>query len=207
MRAILMESDEMIRNVFVYGTLKRGYGNNRLLANAEFVGEATTVGIRYKMLHAGFPVAMRSTEGKQRRPIVGEVFRIKEYDDVTLQLLDRLESNGRMYNRRVVDVRLADGKRTRAWIYLGDHKFWGYRREEFGVVDQDGRWIWPNSTSESVGMDLSACESRGRELKGVSRVLWHSKRIGVHQCRRLIRNCGKCLLPFGPRKTWPKCLA
>jgi gamma-glutamylaminecyclotransferase len=151
MRAILMESDEMIRNVFVYGTLKRGYGNNRLLANAEFVGEATTVG-RYKMLHAGsFPVAMRSTEGKQRRPIVGEVFRIKEYDDVTLQLLDRLESNGRMYNRRVVDVRLADGKRTRAWIYLGDHKFWRYRREEFGVVDKDGRWIWPTAPVKASG--------------------------------------------------------
>lgn len=49
-----MEKEELIRFA-VYGTLKSGYGNNRLLENAKFVGMHVTEP-EYTMYHSGFPI-------------------------------------------------------------------------------------------------------------------------------------------------------
>lgn len=102
--------------VFVYGTLKRGYGNNRLLVNSAFVREGT---IRGKQLfQAGFPVM---TEGLPNDVVHGEIWDISgENQDATLRALDRLESEGFMYDREVVTTE--DGAKVNT--YIGNDDYW-----------------------------------------------------------------------------------
>jgi gamma-glutamylcyclotransferase (GGCT)/AIG2-like uncharacterized protein YtfP len=103
----------MTTSVFVYGTLKRGYSNHYLLETARYLGNAIT-----KQPHllgdAGFPVCMPTDAPTY---VFGEVY---EVDDDTLTRLDRLESEGRMYHRRPIDLVGFDNVQA----YFGDDSFW-----------------------------------------------------------------------------------
>lgn len=137
--------------VFVYGTLKRGHGNNRLLSCARFVGEGQTIA-RCRLLHAGFPVLRKGLVGYSclDAPVRGEVYLVT--DPGTLEDLDMLESEGRMYHRRSMAVQIDQGKRVRAFTYVGDSKYWSQR----GIrpyVPTDDLHVWPGR----VG-DLQATE-------------------------------------------------
>lgn len=105
---------------FVYGTLKSGYGNNRLLSGHTLVGMGTVVG--YKLYNSGFPVAAPSLG----HSIAGELWDIGD-DKATLSSLDRLESEGMMYDRVPVSVVMQDGAVESAQMYVGNRHFWrGY---------------------------------------------------------------------------------
>lgn len=113
----------------VYGTLKRGYGNNRLLANATFVKEITVPG--YRLLNAGFPVAIPHEESS----LLGELWETLPDDKQTVQWLDRLENEGRMYNRVEVEENI--------FMYVGHPSFWNkYQLNE--CPNRDGVYIWNN---------------------------------------------------------------
>lgn len=104
-----------IPHVFVYGTLKRGESNNRLLEGATFVGEATTLSTGV-LNDWGAPCFSHSewVEDKSLlRPIRGEVF---EIDVEHLYYLDKLEGHPRLYYRSptVVDC---EGHLVTAWCY------------------------------------------------------------------------------------------
>ncbi len=92
--------------VFVYGTLKRGFGNHHWLAGAPFLGEAELHDV---VLHdlGPFPMAVPG-EGTVR----GELYAV---DADGLARLDRLEGYPRLYDRRPLP--LVDGRC--AWVYLG----------------------------------------------------------------------------------------
>ena len=120
----------MTHRVFVYGTLKRGYPNNPLLEGSEFLGEAVTVLTykavtvpAYKMV-ANSPVIMPDPIG---RPVAGEIYAV----DATLVRLDRLEREGRSYDRVMIDATapLSNGERLtiQAFIYVG-------REDRFGEM-------------------------------------------------------------------------
>jgi len=96
--------------VFVYGTLRRGFGNHRLLAGARFLGEARTARA-YRMVSLGGCPGMLA--GTSR--VVGEVY---EVDDETLLRLDRLEGHPYMYRRE--PVRLHGFAKVEAYIYQRD---------------------------------------------------------------------------------------
>lgn len=94
-------------NIFVYGTLKANYVNNRLLAGAKMVQEDRVLG--YKLLDSGFPVA-RVADGCI---ITGEVWDIGNPDTdaqarTILNRLDRLEGyrqenpESSMYTREAI---------------------------------------------------------------------------------------------------------
>lgn len=93
-------------NVFVYGSLKKGFHNNYLLGRSRLVGEATLP--RVKMLRLwGFPGLVEGKGG-----VEGEVF---EVDSYTLFTLDRLEGVGYGYysrEQREVDLKGTDKKLT-----------------------------------------------------------------------------------------------
>jgi gamma-glutamylcyclotransferase (GGCT)/AIG2-like uncharacterized protein YtfP len=108
--------------VFVYGTLKRGYFNHmRCLygrPNVEFVGTAETVN-KLTLYDMG-PFPFVTKDGKGVSTIKGEVFNI---DAEVFADLDHLEGYpGEGYDRCEIPVRLADGTKTTAWIYIMDVK-------------------------------------------------------------------------------------
>lgn len=92
--------------VFVYGTLKKGHGNHRLLRNAEFLGRAYVEG-PWKMTNLGaFPAVIPSTE---RARVFGEVYLV---NTEILASLDILEGYPHFYTRTKVETPY-----SKAWMY------------------------------------------------------------------------------------------
>lgn len=111
--------------VIVYGTLMSGYGNNRLLETATFVDTVVVQG--YKLFYSGFPVATPSADDS----IHAEIWEIE--DDGTLARLDRLESEGNMYDR----VEIFEDTH----MYVGCQPFWDFSNmEECPKVDGIYKW-------------------------------------------------------------------
>ena len=108
--------------VFVYGTLKRGYGNNRLLTRSTFVSEGVVR--NHRLYNSGFPVATPS-EGDS---ITGEVWDIGDSKD-TLENLDSLEGcygtedDHGMYYRSTVMAHTESGS-IECGMYVGCTYFW-----------------------------------------------------------------------------------
>lgn len=116
--------------VFVYGTLKDGYSNNRILQAGKAQLLKKTVIKGYKLFNAGFPVATPS-DGDA---IEGEIWDIGD-NEQTLQSLDALEAEGRMYHRREIDEDV--------YMYVGDEKFWdNFERLGECPRNNDGVFVW-----------------------------------------------------------------
>lgn len=98
--------------VGVYGTLKTGYGNHRLLENADFVGTGKTQS-PYPLEVDGLPY-LHDLEGE------GENVTLEIYDvnSETLARLDQLEGHPTFYKRRVIPVSMNDWSTTYAWVYF-----------------------------------------------------------------------------------------
>lgn len=124
--------------VFVYGTLKKGYGNNRLLADKPCIGEAITIGT-FTMLNSGFPVLLPSREGL---PVKGEVYDITG-DAKCLDNLDMLEGEGTMYDRREIEVNLG-GEHVTVSVYIGNAQYWRHNAEK----GTDKKYITPHGFLE-----------------------------------------------------------
>lgn len=102
--------------VFVYGTLKRGYSNNVLMKNSEYLGLGITTK-KYAMYENGIPYVC---ESKEHTKIVGEVYKV---DKQTLKSLDSLEGHPEWYKRKEIKVvfmenQEKDLKEITAWIYF-----------------------------------------------------------------------------------------
>lgn len=97
--------------VFVYGTLKRGRGNHRLLARSPRLGREVIAGPYFFAHLGGFPGVVKLPQGQgTTRLIGGEVY---EVDAETLGHLDGLEGHPNFYCRELVRTRFGD-----AWVYL-----------------------------------------------------------------------------------------
>ena len=117
---------------YVYGTLKKGYGNHHILANSTFLGTEILT-FKGRMYDVGFPVLMKSRE---KISVEGELYNV---DTATFRRLDRLESEGTMYKRR--RKRLEDGRMV--YYYQGMNKFWrarAYGRPVHPDSDNVIRW-------------------------------------------------------------------
>jgi len=111
--------------VFVYGTLKRGFGNHALLSGARFVGRARTKH-KYALYESGIPFLYPYESVSF---IKGEVY---EVDDITLDSLDALEGHPFWYRREKAPVILDNGKEVEAWIY--------FYPEKEGVLNTSGEY-------------------------------------------------------------------
>lgn len=102
---------------FVYGSLKRGFGNHRVLDGGEFIGHSVTADNNYSMFPmGGFPGV--TSDGD--KAVIGELY---EVDEQGLRRLDQLEGNGHFYTREEVDVVLEDSETIKAWMYLLPHRY------------------------------------------------------------------------------------
>lgn len=99
--------------VFVYGSLKKGYHNNVILSESEYIGSFKTNG-KFEMTSFGsFPAIHK---GKDEKNIIGEVYVVN--DDI-LHDLDRLEGEGWFYKRTIQTVTSLDKTNTlSAWVYV-----------------------------------------------------------------------------------------
>ena len=99
--------------IFVYGTLRKGQGNHRLLDRSKFLGNAKTKK-RYALYGSWIPFLSRTGSVSQ---VTGEVY---SFDGATLLNLDRLEGHPDAYKREQAEVVLRDGTELTAWIYFCD---------------------------------------------------------------------------------------
>lgn len=116
--------------VMVYGSLKEGFGNHRLLIGQEFLGTFETADPEFFMISLGaFPGVHKGGSGR----ILGEVYRV---DEDCFRSLDALEGNGYFYTREEVNaycVMRPDGtvpgemEVIQTWMYLlpRDDRQWG----------------------------------------------------------------------------------
>src|SRR5690348_12202000 len=120
--------------MFVYGTLKRGYGNNRFLRNCEFLGVAISTEASYHMCGLGIPFLM---EGGNKM-VKGELW---EVNDEALPAIDRLESGYRRRERTFLNVDTEEV--VSAWVYLLEGQGFG--------MENDGKVLeWPFSTADDA---------------------------------------------------------
>ena len=125
--------------VFVYGTLKEGYGNNRLLSHSKFLGAAQSVG-NFVLGNVGFPYAFPSDAVPEQYkklcfPVVGELY---EADSVESFLsLDFLEGYPSHYDRRIT---MFDND-VNAWMYVQPD--WYNARYCDACTLENGVWSWP----------------------------------------------------------------
>lgn len=123
----------MTNLVFVYGTLKRGYGNNRLLKDAVYTGTDELPGFEmyYSYGEGSFPVIKRNGNGS----VVGEVYDLSGCPHA-LGWLDSLEGHPEWYNRQVHET--VSGVKVQTYVGL-DFDF-----DKMDLVPQsaDGKYIW-----------------------------------------------------------------
>jgi gamma-glutamylcyclotransferase (GGCT)/AIG2-like uncharacterized protein YtfP len=125
--------------IAVYGTLRRGQRNHRLLAGAEFLGAGFVSGALFDMPRTllreyAYPALVESSDGR----VAVEVYRLAS--DEMLAALDALEQYnpsdeaGSEYLRRTVDVFECSVSRAYAYLYHG-------ARDELGDPIATGDWL------------------------------------------------------------------
>ena len=97
--------------VFVYGSLKRGFGNHGFLDGARCLGQYETQEASCNMFSFAFYPGVSRVESGAGHRILGELYLV---DSKMLNELDKLEGNGMFYTREI--VALSDGEE--AWMYL-----------------------------------------------------------------------------------------
>lgn len=106
-----------MNRIFVYGTLKRGFANHVILADARFIGQVRTLEA-FPLVVQGpwFTPAMLPEPGTGHR-VWGELW---EVDSAKFFELDDLESLNRPtgYERQFVMVEHGDKSTERVWVYM-----------------------------------------------------------------------------------------
>lgn len=100
----------MQHNVAVYGSLRKGLGNHRLLEHVQDHEKGVTC-TPYDMYSlGGFPAIVHGGI----KGVVVEVYRVDQH---TMDRLDGLEGYPSFYDREEVEVVLESGEEVTAWIY------------------------------------------------------------------------------------------
>jgi len=109
--------------VAVYGSLRNGLGNHRLLVGQEFLGQSVVQGFNLHVYCSGFPAI---TQGDHS--VLTEVYAV---DAPCMRSLDGLEGYPSFYNR--TEVQTTYGK---AWIY-----FMSPDEVQGTELIEDGDWV------------------------------------------------------------------
>lgn len=97
--------------VFVYGTLKQGYGNHAAIEGSKFLGYATITGPYEFVNLSWYPAVCQLPPDSPVREIGGEVY---EVDHDTLGTLDIIEGHPSYYCREKRMTSLGN----KAWVYM-----------------------------------------------------------------------------------------
>jgi gamma-glutamylcyclotransferase (GGCT)/AIG2-like uncharacterized protein YtfP len=133
-----VEAAAMTYPFFVYGTLRPGYGNDRLWhgrAHDRHDGECYVTGFR--LVGRGFPYAIPAEGAEAVGALI--VPDADHYEDVTRDL-DRLEGVPTHYYRDLVVITTPEGYRV-AWMYIASGEWLGHDRLAV-PTDPAGRFDW-----------------------------------------------------------------
>lgn len=106
--------------VVVYGTLRDGHYNNRLLDTSTKLSMVKLNGKATMYSNGGFPILSFAETGNETE-IVGELYEVP--DQQAMARLDSLEGYPRWYNRTERQFTTAEGDTVTAWIYHQDQIF------------------------------------------------------------------------------------
>lgn len=109
----MSQPNELPKYVFVYGTLKQGYGNHRLLSKSKLIGKGHTIPDSFTLIDGGFPWAIPNSGPFH---IKGELYLVEE--EGTMNSLDRLEGVPNLFDRHNVEIRTEDGSDFDAIMYV-----------------------------------------------------------------------------------------
>lgn len=124
--------------LMVYGTLKKGYGNNILLQGAKYLGEAVTKK-HYVLLNCGFPKATTLTVDEQDYPMLPVMGEVYEVDERHIRSCDSLEGHPDWYRRETIKATfLQSGEEDDVMIY--EMPEWTSGRKKCNVVN--GAYVW-----------------------------------------------------------------
>lgn len=100
--------------VAAYGTLRKGYGNSRLVdkPDTKHIGTGITVE-KYQMTASGIPFVNKTPDVN----ITVDLWEIDKERD--LPSVDRLEGHPSFYKRELIDVKINDTI-YKAWLYFCD---------------------------------------------------------------------------------------
>jgi len=124
--------------LFVYGSLKKGFDNHKLLEKyAKRVGKASTVGkfAMYEDSFGNYPYLVKEPITK----VMGELYEIKRKE--LLDKIDEFEGAPEYYQRKKIKVKTHKGVNL-AFVYL--------REDEEIPKEQEPLKIWENNTDYKV---------------------------------------------------------
>ena len=124
--------------LFVYGSLKKGFDNHKLLNKyAKRVGKASTVGkfAMYEDSFGNYPYLVKEPITK----VIGELYEIKRKE--LLDRIDEFEGAPEYYKRKKIKVKTHKGVNL-AFVYL--------REDEEIPKEQEPLKIWENNTDYKV---------------------------------------------------------
>ena len=133
--------------VAVYGTLKRTFGNNRLLNNPYSTFVATALSDdEYVLRESGFPLACKQGREDLFARVHCELFEVTSAE--VIQNMDWLESNGSFYTREQRSFTDSEGNQHTAWIYLIPEQ--DHRGLPLCPKDTEGNYYWRTNPNETV---------------------------------------------------------
>ena len=123
------------RHLFVYGTLRQGFGRHRVLRRlgARYLGKGTMRGRLYDL--GEYPGAVTSSSLRKR--VDGEIYHLAD-PARQLKKLDEVEQfrpeapENSLFVRRLSTARLRNGKTLQAWVYSLPQRPTGARLIESG---------------------------------------------------------------------------
>ena len=124
--------------LFVYGSLKKGFDNHKLLQKyAKRVGKASTVGkfAMYEDSFGNYPYLVKEPITK----VMGELYEIKRKE--LLDKIDEFEEAPEYYQRKKIKVKTHKGVNL-AFVYI--------REDEEIPKEQEPLKIWENNTDYKV---------------------------------------------------------
>jgi gamma-glutamylcyclotransferase (GGCT)/AIG2-like uncharacterized protein YtfP len=124
--------------LFVYGSLKKGFDNHKLLQKyAKRVGKASTVGkfAMYEDSFGNYPYLVKEPITK----VIGELYEIKRKE--LLDKIDEFEGAPEYYQRKKIKVKTHKGVNL-AFVYI--------REDEEIPKEQEPLKIWENNTDYKV---------------------------------------------------------
>jgi len=161
----LKDDTEGVDLVFVYGTLKKGYGNYRIMkeAGGKFIGNAVTLDNFYIMGGAGIPYVIESDDKEFSSAICGELYKVKDFKP-----LDILEGHPSLYKRELIEVVKENGEIVEAWMYIYTGKIeprLDWKKEECYSFPKSESYDYDDIISPKDEIyDITHCEFCGEEV-------------------------------------------